>query len=203
MLAANSPLAGYKINEYKVVLVPHEDLNHKILNVRKYFNEKYKVEQPVASLPEVALVTFKQLQVAEERIINRLKMLAMGCHPIKVEVKDFGSFPSHSIFLNITSKVPLGEVSKKIRQDAQRLMKLDNDNKPHFLTDFYFIIARKLKPWQYENGWLDVSHKSFTAKFIAAKMLLLKRPVGEFRYKAIASFEFENLPVETVQGNLF
>jgi len=198
-----SAIPGYKINEYKVVLVPHEDMNHKILNVRKYFNEKYKVEQPVGSLPEVALVTFKQLQMAEERIINRLKLIAMASHPLKVEIKDFGSFPSHSVFLNVTSKVPLGELSKKIRQDAQRLMKLDNDNRPHFLTDFYFIIARRLKPWQYEKGWLDVSHKSFTGKFIATRMLLLRRPAGEFKYRPIASFDFENLPVETVQGNLF
>jgi 2'-5' RNA ligase len=127
----------------------------------------------------------------------------MAFPPVKIELKDFGSFPSHTIYINITSKVPVQNLVKLIRTDAQRLMKLNDDNKPHFILEPHLTIARKLQPWQYEKGWLEYSHKHFTGRFIASDMLLLKRPAGELKYQIVQRFAFENLPVSTTQGDLF
>jgi 2'-5' RNA ligase len=139
----------------------------------------------------------------EERIINRLHNVAMAHYPFKVELKDFGSFPSHTIYINVTSKVPVQSLVKMIRTETQRLMKLNDDNKPHFILEPYLTIARKLQPWQYEKGWLEYSNKNFTGRFIADSMLLLKRPVGELNYQKVKRFEFQNMPVLTKQGELF
>ncbi|MEO7044388.1 MAG: hypothetical protein ABI091_03715, partial [Ferruginibacter sp.] len=95
------------------------------------------------------------------------------------------------------------DLVKQIRTETQRLMKLDNDNKPHFFIEPHLTIARKLQPWQYEKGWLEYSHKHFTGRFIADSMLLLKRPVDDLKYQVVQHFEFQNLPVNTTQGNLF
>jgi hypothetical protein len=86
---------------------------------------------------------------------------------------------------------------------AQRLMKVNIDNKPHFIDDPNISIALKLKPWQYEQGWLEFSHRHFTGSFIADSMFLIKRPVGENNYQIVQRFEFMNLPVATKQGDLF
>ena len=43
----------------------------------------------------------------EERIIQRLRTIAMGFCPFKVELKDYGSFPSHTIYIQVTSKLPI------------------------------------------------------------------------------------------------
>ena len=194
---------GYQVNEYKLVLVPHEELVKHIADIRKAITDKYKLEQPIMSIPQVLLVNFKQVQAAEERIINRLKMVAMGSPAFKVELRDYGSFPSHTIFINVSSKVAITGLVKKIRQDTQRLMKLDAGNKPHFMTEPYIGIALKLKPRQFENGWLEYSHKHFTGRFIANHMLLLRRKAGEFKFKPVAGFDFENMPVDIKQGQLF
>ena len=196
-------IPGYRIFEYFLVLNPHEDLRNKIMEVKKDFSDKYKTSAAIYNPPQVTLVNFAQYEMAEERILNRLKVIGMGYHPIKVELKDYGSFPSHTIFINITSKVPIQALAKIIRTEAQMLMKLDNDNKPHFIMEPYLAIARKLQPWQYEKGWLEYSHKHFTGRFIAEAMLLLKRPVGEMKYQVAGRFEFQNLPVNTKQGELF
>jgi len=82
-------------------------------------------------------------------------------------------------------------------------MKLNDDNKPHFIMEPHLTIARKLQPWQYEKGWLEYSNKHFTGRFIADSMLLLKRPVGEMKYQIAERFQFQNLPVTTKQGELF
>ena len=121
----------------------------------------------------------------------------------EISLKDFGSFPSHSIYINVTSKLQVQHLIKHIRTEAQTIMKLNDENKPHFIMEPNIVIARKLLPWQYENGWHEYSHKSFTSQFIADGMLLIKRLVGEVKYEIVQRFEFQNLPVTTKQGELF
>jgi 2'-5' RNA ligase len=87
-------------------------------------------------------------------------------------------------------------------------MKLNDENKPHFIMEPHLTIARKLQPWQYEKGWLEYSNRNFSGRFIADSMLLLKRPVADtgeqrVKYQTINRFEFQNMPVTTKQGELF
>ena len=83
-------------------------------------------------------------------------------------------------------------------------MKLNDDNKPHFILEPHLTIARKLQPWQYEKGWLEYSNKSFTGRFIADAMLLLRRSMDGKGYQIVKRFEFQNLPgTSFMQGNLF
>jgi 2'-5' RNA ligase len=194
--------AGYRQNEYLLILNPHEELRNKIMNVKKDFYETYKAPNAKWGKPHITLAKFMQLEMMEERIINRLKIVAMGYHRIKVELKDFGSFPSHTIYINVTTKEPIKNLVKEIKP-WQRLLKLDDDQKPHFIDEPYIPIARQLKPWQYEKGWLEYSNKNFTGRFIADSMLLLKRKVGDMAYQIAGRFEFQNLPVITKQGELF
>ena len=196
-------IPGYKIYEYLVVISPHKDLWDKIMEVKKKFSEDYQSEHAKWGKPHVTIVNFVQYTMMEERIINRLNTIAMGYPPFKVELKDFGSFPSHTIYINVTSKLPIQKLVKEIRHDGQRLMKLNDDHKPHFILEPHLTIARKLVPWQYEKGWLEYSHKHFTGRFIADKMTLLKRPAGEMKYHLVEKFEFQNMPVTTKQGELF
>src|SRR4030095_11376696 len=212
MQLSGMTMPGYRVYEYLLVLNPHEELRNRILQVRKEFYEVYKAPKVPKAFgsgkPHVALVNFIQYEMMEERLFNRLKTIAMGYYPIKLELKDFGSFPSHTIYINVTSKMPVQTLVKEIRSQAQRLMKLNDDNKPHFIMEPHIPIARKLLPWQYEKGWLEYSNKHFTGRFIADGMLLLKRPVGEsdsyrMKYQIVERFQFQNLPVVTKQGELF
>ena len=196
-------IPGYRIYEYLLVLSPHEELWNRIVKEKEVFADKYKSDNARWTKPHITLANFLQYELMEERLLNRLKMTAMGFHPIKVELKDYGSFPSHTIYMSVVSKLPVQSLVKTIRTDAQRLMKLNNDNKPHFILEPHIPIARRLEPWQYEKGWLEYSHKHFTGRFIADAMLLLKRPVGENKYQIAQRLEFQNLAITTKQGELF
>ena len=189
-------------NEYLLILNPHEELRNKVQQVKKEFYNSYQAPTALGGKPHVTIVRFTQLALMEERIVQRLRTIAMGYCPFKVELKDFGSFPSHSIFINVTSKLPIRGLVNEIK-DIQRLMKLDKDHKPHFIDEPYLPIARKLLPWQYEKGWLEYSNKSFTGRFVADAMLLLKRRQGEMAWQIAERFAFQNLPVAIRQGQLF
>lgn len=192
---------GYRLCEYMLALQPHEELWNKIIKVKKEFAETYEAPSAEWGKPQITLLRFSQLQMMEERIINRLKMIAMALPAFKIELKDYGSYPSHTIYINVESKIPLQMAIRHLKT-AQSLLKT-KEHKPHFMDNFFITIARQLLPWQYEKGWLEYSHKHFTGRFIANNMLLLRRAEGEKAYKPIAKFEFLNMPVVTTQGQLF
>ena len=195
-------IPGYRVYEYLLVLSPHEELRNQLTSIKKEFAKRYKAPFAAQTKPHITLVKFNALQMLQDRIVNRIGNIAMGIAPFKVEVKDFGSFPSHTIYANVTTKVPIQAVVHELKS-ATQLMTLDKENKPHFIEDSHFTICRKLKPWQFEQGWLEYSHRHFTGRFIADSLVLIRRPEGEMKYEPVMRFEFQGLAVKTKQGNLF
>lgn len=203
MEPVNFHMPGYRINEYLLVLNPPEDLWQKIIKIKNEFADKYKNETARFTKPHITLINWVSLELMEERMMQRLQNISMGITPFKVELKDYGSFPSHTIFINVVSKVPIQSLVREMKQ-AQRLMTLNRENKPHFIETPHLSICRKLKPWQYEEEWLEFSNRQFTGRFIADSMLLLKRQAGQkTKFQIAKRLEFQNLPVTTKQGNLF
>jgi 2'-5' RNA ligase len=203
MSTTATTLPGYRFYEHLLVLAPHEELRERILKIRDEFAETYKSATAKSTKPHITLATFRTWGMMEEKIVQRLQHISMGIRPFKVELKDYGSYPTHSIFINVTTKVPIQNLVKELKE-AQRLLKAVNEHKPHFIDEPHLPVARKLKPWQYESGWLEYRHRQFTGRFIADGMLLLKRTAGEkSAYQVVKRFEFQDLPVTTKQGSLF
>ncbi len=187
--------------EYLLVLQPHEELWNEVRSIKEKFATDFDCEMARKGLPHITLIAFRQLQMTEFRITQRLANIAKTLSPFKVELKGFGSFPSHTIYINITSKVQITDAVKALRA-PQKFMKLDKDNKPHFITEPHLTIARKLLPWQYEKGWREYEHKHFHGRFIADHALLLKRKAGE-KYRPVEKFMFQGINSALKQGELF
>src|SRR5262245_51666916 len=119
MQLSGTTIPGYKVYEYLLVLSPHEALKEKIMQVKQQFYDEYKASSALYARPHVTLANFLQYGMKEERIISRLSKISMGYHPIKVELKDYGSFPTHTIYINVTSKLPIQGLVKTIRAETQ------------------------------------------------------------------------------------
>lgn len=202
-------LLDFTYSEYLIVLNPNEVSCDKINSVKKEFSEKYKTSLLYAK-PQILMVKFTQLEMMEGRILSHLKNISDGYKTFLVKLKDYGNFPSHTIFLNIESQLQVRNLVTQLKS-AQQVLNLDKENKAHFLDDFYIRIATKLLPWQYEKAWLEYNHAHFTAAFIADGFTLQKRPAERIdnnfqpkgKYKTVKHFQFMNSPVITTQGELF
>lgn len=188
--------------EYLLVLQPHKALWDEVTAIKKKFETDFKFENIKTGLPHITLITFKQYPATENRIVQALRNNARALSPFKVELKDFGSFPSHTIYINIVSKAPVMHAVKTLRQSAQKFMKPDKDNKPHFITEPYLTIAAKLQPWQYEKGWLQYRQAHFHGRFIADHALLLRRKAGE-PFTPAGQLMFEGIKGKAIQPDLF
>lgn len=195
-------IPGYRINEYMVILNPPQELRERIGLLKKEFAETYKTSLNNVGKSHIMLAGFTQYAMMEERLLSRLRTIAMGHKPFKMELKDFGAYPTHSLYINVKTKEPVRNLVKELK-GFQQLMTLNKDHKPHFPDDPQISIARKLLPWQFEKGWQVYTHRHFTGRFIADNMMLLKRRQGELPWQIAERFEFKNLPVLTRQGELF
>lgn len=195
-------MPGYRLNEYLLVISPNDELRSRISTVRKEFNERYQPTMPLSGKPHMALVRFVTWGMLEEKLTMRFRHIAMGIAPFKIELRNFGSFPSHTIYINVDTKLPVQQLARELKS-TQKLMKADPEHDPLFITEPFIPVARKLVPWQYEKGWLEYSQKHFSAKLIADGMLLLKRPLGDRSYQVEQRFDFLHMPVSTRQGELF
>ena len=195
-------LSSYVTAQYLLVIEPHESLRNEISQVKKHFAETYDCAAAAIGKPNITLVRFEQYEMMEQRILRRLQSLTAEQNSFVVELHDFGSLPTHSIYINVTTQTQIIELVKSFRP-IQHLLKIDKERKPHFITDPHITIARKLLPWQYEKGWLELSHTHFSGRFVVDHLLLLRKREGETRYSLMRKFGLMNEKIMSVQTELF
>ncbi len=191
---------GYNTAKYMLILHPHEELQSKILKVRESFNEKYHTTLSFIK-PHIMLASFVTVEAMEKKIIQRLQTLSMGTAPFKVDLKDYGSLPTHTIFIQVVTKNAIQRLIKELRT-VQKLMK-SPDHDPYFIVEPYISITQKLTDTQYQQAWTEYAHRHFTGSFISDSMLLLKKKPGIMKYEIVHRFKFQNMPVCVKQGELF
>lgn len=195
--------AMFPVARYLVVLQPHDALCESIEMIKQKFAADYACPLPAAGRASVTLARFEQYEMQEKKIIHRLGMAAAAQPAFGVEIHGFGSLPSHSIYLEITTQSGMAGLVRSLRP-MQQLMKIDKERKPYFITDPHIAIARNLLPWQYEKGWLALSNTHFSGRFVADHMVLLRKREGESRYSLVRRFEMLGIKeTEPVQGALF
>lgn len=192
---------GYVMQEYKLVIPLPEALEHKIHGIRQSFGQQYS-HRPDSSRPHLALIHFFQVSMLEERIQQKIRGITMAESPFLLEFRDYGHFPSHTIFINLATREPLRQLVKLLRE-LKSLLPADKDHAAHFIGEPVVSIARKLKPWQYEKAWLEYAGRQFTGRCIVDALLLLRRREGTLPWQIAGRFELSNLPVRTKQQELF
>jgi len=194
---------GHKINEYLLVLSPQQDLYDKVIAVKEAFSHCCQAGNAHWGKPHITLVNFLQYAVNEGRLVKKLKTTGMSQHPFEVALNGFGSFPSHTVYINVATKEPIHRLVEAMRPDHE-LMALNKGNPPHFVNVPHMTVARKLLPWQYEKGWLRYSQMQFAGEFVADRMLLLRRQAGgKTGYQLVEKIELLGQPADVEQGKLF
>lgn len=63
--------------------------------------------------------------------------------------------------------------------------------------------AHKLLPWQYEKGWLELSHTHFSGRFLVGYFWLQKRKEGGTHFENLKKLPLMHVKETCEQGNLF
>lgn len=200
-MQAETSMPGYRMYEFLLVLVPHDDLQQKIIKVKQAFYDHYQVPAALVGRPQVTLLRYQQPELMEERILSRLRLVAMGLPPLKIELNGFGNYPMHSFFINIANKNQVKLLVNGFKP-LRRLLQYGLD-KPHFIEDPCIPVAIKISKDIFKKALPVYEQKHFTGRFIANEIVVLKRRKDDKKYKIAERLQLQHLPVHTVQGALF
>lgn len=193
---------GQNLSDYLLVVEPHEALKQSIQQIKQHFADQYECPAARFGKAQITLLSFKQVAMAETRWIPRLQRIITATEPFLVELEDFGNFPTHTIFIQVKTKNQLVALVKSLKP-IQSMIKPDNTNKPHFITDPNLSIARKLAHWQFEQGWREFGNSQFSGKFIADHVLLMRKRPEEKKFEIIGRFKMEGVKHTVEQMQLF
>ncbi|TDW99998.1 2'-5' RNA ligase family protein [Dinghuibacter silviterrae] len=186
--------------EYMLVISPEEHLQERIARVRQSLSEKTGIRTREGKT-HITLARWQAWDMMEERLLQRLRVLAMEQYPFQVQMEDFKGFPSHTVCIQVPTREPILRLVARVRKHKRLMRSMEND--PYFVSEPYLTIARGLTAPQYEQAMQVLGGKHFHASFVASAMLLLKRRAGGQPYQILARFDFEHLPVTARQASLF
>ena len=183
-----------------LVLSPDESLQERIGKLRQVVEQKTGTRLP-AKKSNILLARWQAWDMQEERLMRRLQVLSMEQYPFQVRLENFGGFPSHTVYIPVTSREPILRLVARIRQHKRMMQSGGKDS--YFISEPAMTLFKGLTSLQYEQAMAVFASRHFNAGFTADAMLFLKRKAGSQAYQILKRFSFEHLAVTARQGALF
>lgn len=194
-------MPGYRINEYRLIVPLSEALQQTVMQVRNDLHSRYRIPVPFELKPSLTVLHCFAYDGMEAKLMDRIQQIATRSNSFKVELQNFAAYPSHTIYLQVTTRSPFHELAKELKVLKSLTRVPDHD--PHFISEPHLLIAQKLKPFQFTRMWMDCEHTQFTGRFMAGGMVLMKRLAGNAGFEEVRHFEFSSLAQSVKQGTLF
>lgn len=195
-----------QLYEYLLLLSPYGFVRERIITEKLYFSDVYGNADAAHSLPHITLANFILSDCSQNDITVSLETIAQRSNRIKVVLENYKWFPHHSIYIDVKYKIDIKQLVRKITKAIKGRIRTDNKYYPHFILTPHLTLCKGLNEEQYEKSLLEYSEQSFSDKFTANEMMLLRRPVTEpGNYKEVGRFKFNGPEVcdTTMQLSLF
>ncbi|HTE27913.1 2'-5' RNA ligase family protein [Flavitalea sp.] len=203
MKLKGTALPGYDVYEYFLILsLPHL-LQKEVIEIREDYHKTFETHHKIKGRPSLALALFLQYETMEEKVVNMFQYVASFFAPLEIKLQNFGSFPTHSIYIAVDENSPINSLAKNIRSNAKGLLQVNKETKPMIMLQPHIGIVRKLRPDVFEKSWLKYKDATFNSSFIASEMILLRRLTHYQKWQLVHRFSFENRTLPSIQGKLF
>ncbi|GAB3008413.1 hypothetical protein GCM10027051_05880 [Niabella terrae] len=189
--------------EYQLTLPLRADLGNLIRDLQQTFIARYKAREAFRIPAVITLLHFHQYTTLEARIQQRLVQFARQQHPLMITLNGFDVMPTHSLYIQLGPRSVMQQLSSNLKTGLQGLLSPDREHKAFFPDATQLTIARKLKPWQFDQCWPDLKYQEFSERFIATKICLIKKRANGKGSSQFRDFEFEGRAAECRQTALF
>lgn len=185
--------------EYLLVLSPDGTVKLKANELKRIYNLRYGCSFSEGLTPHITLLNFVVSEKVSEAIINRIENATQSIKPFEVKIDGFDRFPSHTIYLKISSREEVLNIINELFDNLDGYLP-----KSAFCSEPHLTIAKKMSANQFEQAWLDWQNEKYTSSFLGNEMILLKRVLVEgSKYEAIKHFAFKGLEKNKPQLTLF
>jgi DNA polymerase IV len=175
--------------EYLLVINPPIAIRNEVKRIKEEFSKDYDYPRAEKTQPHITLASFRLDESFEENIVKALDELCQFQEPIEVRLKNFNSFPSHTIFIDVINYSAIIDLVKSIKIK----LNLPRGTKKHFSFRPHLTVARGLSEEKFKKAITEFQFSDFNASFIASNMTLMKRKDEYDRCLVIKEFEWYKL----------
>ena len=163
-------------NRYFIGIIPPSPISEQILEHKNYFKEHFQSRASLNSPPHITLhMPFDWKSEKEVELTDSLQRLSSILPKITVTLKNFGSFPPRTIFVQVVPSETLDHLQYRLKKFCKKELGLFNAEykdlpfHPHLTVAF-----RDLKKPMFAKAWEEYKDKLFDAEFLADRIWLLK-----------------------------
>ncbi len=163
-------------NRYFIGIIPPSPIFEQILEYKHHFRDDFQSKASLHSPPHITLhMPFNWKDGKEVELIDSMQRLSSSLFPVTVTLKNFGSFPPRTIFIQVIPSETLDQLQFRVRQFCKKELGLFNADyrdlpfHPHLTVAF-----RDLKKPMFVKAWGEFKDKIFVAEFIIDRICLLK-----------------------------
>ncbi len=191
----------YPVHQYMVIIRPSDAVMGRIKRIREQLKMKDGLQPYQLQGGFFLLARFAQFAMLEQRVIDKLRLIAMEATPFKAVLKDFQPVQHQSIGIGLTNPYGLQAIVNNMQREL-RVFK-GSGEVPFFNSNPSILLATKLQPEQFVSLSKAFQKKHLNASFVAGSMMLLRKAAGQQKWIIVEEMNFQNMPVFSKQGVLF
>ncbi len=188
---------------YLLVITPPPVECKRIMRLKNQLAKLY-ASGIALSRPHITVAQFFAWEKNEAAIIQLIVDAAAAYKPFCIRLENYGSFPQHTVYINVAAGETLKNLSADLRYAiCQRLIRDTGNRKPHFLTRAHLTMVRRLERGHWYSARRVFRRLSYRSAFTATGMFLLKWLPEKEAYREIAQIPFSGRKPRPQQLGLF
>ena len=175
------------LREHMLLANPDETVYEKVMEEKKYFEDKYETEVVTKTLPYITIANFFAKEILEDRIGRLLQNICNQQYSFSVTLNNFSGFPPHTVYIRVQNSQPFKRLTNGL-QALEDLLQINGcppmqlSGKPHM------TIAWHLQEDIYHAAIKEYSARDFHDQFIVDKLVLLKRDSAHKKWQHVNYF---------------
>ncbi|MFL5742730.1 MAG: 2'-5' RNA ligase family protein [Flavisolibacter sp.] len=172
--AASFYSSSHFLSEYALVAHPDEELNQKLREEKKSFDEVYQLGVATNTPPHIVIASFLAKEAMEATLVRWIGNICALHAGFTATLNNYSGIPSHAIYLRIQDPQPFRVLANRLKIfdgfiQSNDCPALNTVARPHL------AIAEGLTESVYSEAIREYARKSFHESFAVKKISLFKK----------------------------
>jgi 2'-5' RNA ligase len=184
----NTALTGWL--EHMLLANPDDRIYLKVQSKKEFFFQQHGAVIAVKTRPHITVAKSKAKGSVGELLCDCIQKVCNLPYSFTVALKNYGSFPSHAVYINVHNAKPFGLLAQNLSV-IESMMISPHECRITFLVDKpHMTIARGLDLEVYRRAIAEYKRFSFFDLFTINKLILLKRSGPYAKWQPVREFCF-------------
>lgn len=158
-----------------VALVPPENIQNQVTEIKEYFATQYNSSHALRSVPHLTLQPPFKWPTENLAVLQEcLQTFAQNCSAFPIILSGFAAFPPRVIYVNVVKTSELLQIQKDLIGFTETTLGIVHPpSKIRPFSPHVTVAFRDLTKTNFRAAWLEFRERSLEFEFIASQLTLL------------------------------